>query len=116
MEIWVYNQYNDQREVVKVSDETVTIGRDESNDVTLRSPFVSRKHARLYWDGGNFFLESLGINGTSVANKLVPYKQRCKIDYGDEIRIGEYSLYMMEPAARRISVADRASSPRRRRT
>ncbi|MCD6304298.1 MAG: Flp pilus assembly complex ATPase component TadA, partial [Planctomycetes bacterium] len=114
MEIWVYNQYNDQREVVKVSDETVTIGRDESNDVTLRSPFVSRKHARLYWDGGNFFLESLGINGTSVANKLVPYKQRCKIDYGDEIRIGEYSLYMMEPAARRISVADRASSPRRR--
>ena len=114
MEIWVYNQYSDQREVVKVADENITIGRDESNSVTLRSPFVSRQHARVLWDSGNFFLESLGINGTYVANKLIPYKQRSKIDYGDEIRIGEFSLYMMEPTARRVSVADKTISPRKR--
>ena len=114
MEIWVYNQYSDQREVVKVSEENITIGRDESNAVTLRSPFVSRHHARVVWEGGSFFLESLGMNGTLVANKLIPYKERGKIEYGDEIRIGEYSLYMMEPSARRISVAERAASPRRR--
>jgi Flp pilus assembly CpaF family ATPase len=114
LEIWVYNQYSDQREVVKVSEENITIGRDETNSVTLRSPFVSRQHCRVFWDGGNFFLESLSINGTYVANKLVPYKERSKIDYGDEIRIGEFSLYMMEPTARRISVAERVISPRRR--
>jgi pilus assembly protein CpaF len=114
VEIWVYNQYNDQREVVKVAEENITIGRDEANSVTLRSPFVSRQHARVLWDSGNYFLESLGINGTYVANKLVPYKQRSKIDYGDEIRIGEFSLYMMEPSARRISVADKTVSPRKR--
>jgi len=114
VEIWVYNQYSDQREVVKVADENITIGRDESNSVTLRSPFVSRQHARVLWDSGNFFLESLGINGTYVANKLIPYKQRSKIDYGDEIRIGEFSLYMMEPTARRVSVADKTISPRKR--
>lgn len=114
MEIWVYNQYNDQRDVVKVADESVTIGRDDSNDVTLRSPFVSRRHARILWEGGNFFLESLGMNGTTVANRMVPYKQRAKIEYGDEIRIGEYSLYMMEPSTRRVSVADRVVSPRKR--
>jgi len=68
----------------------------------------------VLWESGNYFLESLGINGTYVANKLVPYKQRSKIDYGDEIRIGEFSLYMMEPSARRISVADRTVSPRKR--
>ena len=114
MEIWVYNQYSDQREVVKVPDESITIGRDEANVVTLRSPFVSRNHARIFWEGGNFFLESLGVNGTSVANRVIPYHQRGKIDYGDEIRIGEFSLYMMEPTARRISVADRTITPRRR--
>jgi pilus assembly protein CpaF len=114
LEIWVYNQYNDQRDVVKVADESITIGRDESNDVTLRSPFVSRRHARILWEGGNFFLESLGMNGTTVANRMVPYKQRAKIEYGDEVRIGEYSLYMMEPSTRRVSVADRVVSPRKR--
>jgi pilus assembly protein CpaF len=114
LEIWVYNQYSDQREVVKVSEENITIGRDETNSVTLHSPFVSRQHCRVFWEGGNFFLESLGTNGTYVANKLVPYKERSKIDYGDEIRIGEFSLYMMEPSARRISVAEKIISPRRR--
>ena len=114
MEIWVYNQYNDEREVVKVAKDDVTIGRDESNDVTLRSHFVSRHHARVFLESGSYFLESLGMNGTSVANRIIAYRQRGKIDYGDEIKIGEYSLYMMEPAQRRISVADRAVSPRKR--
>jgi len=114
VEIWVYNQYSDRREVVKVAEENITIGRDEGNSVTLRSPFVSRQHARVLWESGSYFLESLGTNGTYVANKLVPYKQRSKIDYGDEIRIGEFSLYMMEPSARRISVADKTISPRKR--
>jgi Flp pilus assembly CpaF family ATPase len=114
VEIWVYNQYSDQREVVKVKDDHVTVGRDEANDVCLRSPFVSRKHARIVKDTGSYYVESLGLNGVMVANKLVPQKQRKKIEYGDEIRIGEYSLYIMEPAARRVGAAPAAASPRRR--
>jgi len=114
MEIWVYNQYNDQRDIVKVDDESITIGRDDSNNVTLRSPFVSRRHARIFRDSGSFFIESLGMNGTVVANKLVPIHQRKKIEYGDEIRIGEFSVYMMEPSVRRLRVGEREVSPRRR--
>jgi len=114
VEIWVYNQYSDERDVVTVAKEDITIGRDDSNDVTLRSQFVSRHHARLFWEAGNFFLESLGLNGTNVANKLIAYKQRSKIDYGDEIRIGEFSLYMMEPSQRRVHTAERVVSPRKR--
>ena len=114
MEIWVYNQYTDQREIVKVDGEDVTIGRDESNAVTLRSPFVSRRHARIFKESGSYFVESLGLNGTIVANKTVPYKERRKFEYGDEIRIGEFSLYMMEPAARRIQPRERGVTPRKR--
>ena len=114
MEIWVYNQYSDQRETVKVRDDCVTIGRDDSNDVPLRSPFVSRNHARIVKDTGSYYIESLGLNGVMVAKKLVPHKERRKIEYGDEIRIGEYSLFIMEPSAKRVGGARAAESPRRR--
>jgi len=115
VEIWVYNQYTDQRDVVKVAnDDTVSIGRDESNDVTLASPFVSRHHARILKEGGGFMLESLGLNGVTVANRLVPHKGRTRLDYGDEIRLGEFSVYMMEPSLRRVGKVKRAATPRKR--
>ena len=114
MEIWVYNQYTDQREIVKVGREDITIGRDESNDVTLRSPFVSRRHARIFHDTGNYFIESLGLNDTVVANKPVRHKSRQKLDYGDEISIGEFSVYMMEPSLKRVRAGKAVISPRRR--
>jgi Flp pilus assembly CpaF family ATPase/pSer/pThr/pTyr-binding forkhead associated (FHA) protein len=114
VEIWVYNQYSDQREVVKVTDDEVTIGRDDSNDVPLRSPFVSRRHARIVWEAGSFYVQSLGLNEVLVANRAIPHSERRKVEYGDEIRIGEFSLYMMEPATRRVGGARRVVTPRRR--
>ncbi len=114
MEIWIYNQYTDQRETTKVDDTNVTIGRDESNDVALRSPFVSRRHARIYKDQGSFYFECLGLNGATVVNEPVAYKQRRKIEYGDEIRIGEFSLYMMAPSGLRLKGVEAVVSPRKR--
>jgi len=114
VEIWVYNQYTDQREIVKVGDESILIGRDESSDVTLRSPFVSRQQARIFREDGTYFIESLGLNETIVANKPLPHKGRAKIEYGDEVRVGEFSLFMMEPSARRVRAGERAASPRKR--
>ena len=114
MEIWVYNHLSDERKVVQVGDGEVTIGRDERNTVALKSPFVSRQHARLFKDSGSFFVESLGLNGTTVANRDVPPHTRAKISYGDEIRLGEFSLFMMEPSARRGRASAETTTPRRR--
>ena len=100
--------------MLKVSDESIMIGRDDANDVPLRSPFVSRRHARIVHENGSYFVESIGLNETTVANRPLPHNGRCKIGYGDEIRIGEFSLYMMEPSTRRVGVTDRAVSPRRK--
>ncbi|MCP4374585.1 MAG: Flp pilus assembly complex ATPase component [bacterium] len=113
MEIWVYNQLADQRDVLKVGDESIKIGRDETNDVCLRSPFVSRCHARIFFEGGSFFVEAIGLNGAVVANKDLIKGQKRKIEYGDEIRIGEFSLYMMEPSVRRVGAQAAVISPRR---
>ncbi len=114
MEIWIYNQYTDQRQVTQVDGEEISIGRDDSNNVVLKSPFVSRKHARITWKGGSYHIESLGLNDTIVANKSLGPKQRRKVGYGDEIRIGEYSLYMMAPTAKRVRAGKREISPRKK--
>jgi Flp pilus assembly CpaF family ATPase len=114
LEIWLYNQYNDQREVVQVGQGPITIGRDEANDVTLRSPFVSREHARIVQDNGSYFVECEGMNGLIAANREVASQGRAKIEYGDEIRIGEFSLYMMQPTQRRVHAETVEVSPRQR--
>ncbi len=114
MEIWVYNHLNDERRVVEVKDADVLIGREDSNTVALQSAFVSRKHARLFKEDGTYYVENLGLNETTVANKQVPPKTRVKVDYGDEIRVGEFSLFMMAPSARRGLRDEAGVTPRRR--
>jgi len=114
VEIWVYNQFKDERKTLKVSDHAVTFGRDDSCDIVLPSQFVSRKHGRIFFEGGSYFLEITGRGGAVVANKEVHSSEKVKIEFGDEIRIGEFSVYMMQPAARRVSSQAVADSPRKR--
>ncbi|NLF31664.1 MAG: Flp pilus assembly complex ATPase component TadA [Planctomycetes bacterium] len=114
MEIWVYNQYTDKREIVPAPEEEILIGRDESAHVPLRSPFISRRHARIFRADGRMFIESLGLNGISVRNEEVPARATVRLEYGDEIRVGEYSLYMMEAAGRAGRGHAARTSPRKR--
>ena len=114
MEIWIYNHLTDERRIVEADDSEIGIGRDDRNTVTLKSPFVSREHAKLLKQEKAYFIESLGLNGTTVANRPVATGKRRKVGYGDEIRIGEFSLFMMEPSARRGRGAAEVVSPRRR--
>ncbi|MCD6426536.1 MAG: trypsin-like peptidase domain-containing protein [Caldisericaceae bacterium] len=55
----------------KVFDNT-NIGRDESNEIVLRDPAVSSKHAKIKFENGNFVLYDLAsTNGTYVnGNKI----------------------------------------------
>ena len=116
LEVWIYNHYNDQREIVRTKEDSAAIGRDDGNDVVLRSPFVSRRHARIFKETGSYFIEALSLNETTVVNKILPHRQKRKIEYGDEIRVGEFSLYMMEAkdASRRMHGAKRVVSARKR--
>lgn len=114
VEIWVYNHLSNERRVVETETDEVTIGRDDGNTIVLKSPFVSRQHARLFKQDGSYFVESLGLNGTTVANKTVGYKERIKVGYGDEIRVGEFSLFMMAPSVRRDKRAAEIVTPKQR--
>jgi DNA-binding winged helix-turn-helix (wHTH) protein len=67
------------------------IGRDRSASISLRSPTVSREHARVVVEHGVAMLEDLGSkNGTLVRGQAV--KTPVRLADGDEIRIGAFQL------------------------
>jgi len=71
--------------------ERTTIGRSPDNDVFLDDVTVSRKHAVLVQDGGEFRIEDLGsLNGTFVNRRRIDAATR--LESGDEVQIGKYRL------------------------
>lgn len=70
--------------------DTLTIGRDPECDLTLDSPLVSRRHARLERTGPTHVLNDLGsTNGTYVNSRRI---DRQTLRAGDIVQIGPYRL------------------------
>jgi pSer/pThr/pTyr-binding forkhead associated (FHA) protein len=68
----------------------VTIGRDDSNQVVLEHPKVSRQHAEVVRKGSTFVLRDLGsTNGTWLRGEAV---SELALKDGDAFRIGEAQL------------------------
>jgi len=95
MELWIHDHSSNERHAVEVNGEAITIGRDDDCTVTLKSPFVARKHARIVQIGNQLAVEAISRSGTRVANREVPPGGRLKIDFGDEIQIGQYSIALV---------------------
>ena len=94
MHLIAYSQLSDVRHEIEISKELLRIGRDPANDVELPSPFVSREHARLIRKDGDYFVENVGLNGTLVDEQLVGLGEQLQITPGQEIHIGEWTLYL----------------------
>lgn len=75
-------------------DDPVTLGRDASNMVVLQSTFVSKRHATIGIEGGQFVVRDLkSANGTRVNGEtatLTPLSQ------GDVIEVGDQTLTFVE--------------------
>jgi len=67
------------------------IGRDNGNDVTLNEVSVSGKHAKIFLDNGNVYIEDLkSLNGTFVNGNKV--QGRVRVRSNDRISLGTYIL------------------------
>lgn len=81
--------------VFPLEGDQLTIGRDSSNQVAINDPEVSRKHARLTFQGGKFVLEDLGstngtfVNGQRLAGPVV-------LKPGDVVSLGEQIVLMYD--------------------
>lgn len=86
--------------------EEIFIGRDTSNRISINDAEVSRKHARLVWQGEFYLLEDLGsTNGTFVNGQRLTGSVALKP--GDLVALGENVVLMVEtefdPDATRLS-------------
>ena len=87
------------------------IGRDPACDVSIIDAEVSRKHARLIWQGEGFTLEDLGsTNGTFVNSKRISTPHLLRV--GDTVAFGENVALLYEavydPDATMISSSAKA--------
>jgi serine/threonine protein kinase len=67
-----------------------TIGRTNGNDLIISGRTVSRRHARLWFDGGHWFLADMqSANGTLVNGARLQPNQPVALNDGDKINFGD---------------------------
>lgn len=73
-----------------------TIGRLPDNSIQIDNPAVSGHHAKVYWEGGDFFVEDNdSLNGTFINDQRL--KKRVLQD-NDNVLIGKHTLnFKAEP-------------------
>ena len=92
MQFWLYDHSTNTRSSLEADGKSITIGRDEGCTIVLKSPFVARRHARIVHKGNQMFVEALSRAGTRVANREVTLGKPVRLDFGDEVQIGQFSL------------------------
>jgi len=100
MDLWLFDHTTSTRSSHTIEGQTVTIGRDPSNQLVLKSPFVARRHARVFLKGNQLYVEAISQAGTQVANREVVPGKPAKLDFGDEIQIGPYAVVLVGESLR----------------
>lgn len=73
----------------------ITIGRDSANGITINDAEISRRHARLTFQGGKYVLEDLGsTNGTFVNGQRLAGPRVLKT--GEVVSFGEQIILVFE--------------------
>jgi predicted component of type VI protein secretion system len=90
----------------------LTVGRDATNEITINDAEISRRHARLTFQGGKYVLEDLGsTNGTFVNGQRLAGPRVLKA--GEVVQFGEQIMLVFEATtidAGATMVSPRASS------
>jgi pSer/pThr/pTyr-binding forkhead associated (FHA) protein len=79
-----------ERKAYPLSKRTTSVGRDVGAGIPLRDPSVSRFHADVRSEAGEFVLYSMGSAGTHVNDQRVAAPKM--LEEGDRIRIGDTTL------------------------
>src|SRR5262245_34927294 len=71
----------------------ISLGRDPSNDIQVPLTTVSRRHARIFYEHGDYFLEDLGsTHGTDHNGRKLTKGEKRLLRDGDSIAIMSFSI------------------------
>jgi ABC-type multidrug transport system ATPase subunit/predicted component of type VI protein secretion system len=74
-------------EEIELTQEEFTIGRDPQADLVIPSPSVSRRHARIFRQDGQYLVEDLGSSNKTYVNDDLIAAPRA-LQSGDMLRLG----------------------------
>ncbi|HSG43693.1 MAG TPA: FHA domain-containing protein, partial [Anaerolineales bacterium] len=97
--ILLNNQKPTESKEFELTSPEIVIGRDDSADVTIPTPAVSRRHAKLSRKGDSYVIEDMGSsNGTYVNSQKVTGPR--DLNPGDQIRLGKAVTLVYEAPRR----------------
>lgn len=104
-----YLVYEFERHAYPLSEAGFSIGRDASSNIVVREPSVSRTHAEIKSEGGEFVLHGTGSLGTRLNGEMVTAPRPLK--EGDRIEVGTAELtFTRSKLPLGVSVVDRAET------
>src|SRR4029453_6330689 len=96
----IYHDSDGIAKVLLLGSDPVLIGRATECQVQTQDAMVSRRHARIFWDG-NYWIEDLGSsNGVYVGNERV---QKAPFRPGDTVTCGSLVLRLMPDPSPRVT-------------
>ena len=77
--------------------ENATIGRSKKCDIYINDKYLSKEHARIFFDKEKFFIEDLNsTNGTFVNGKEILSAHPVKLKDNDKISFGDVSFIFVD--------------------
>ncbi len=106
MKIWFNKVHESRRSMVETDKDSLTIGRDGSNQIVLNSPLVSKRQAVVHRENGKLRLENVGINSCMVGDLELIGGETLVFSPGETVRIWPYTLTFETEEAAPISRAE----------
>jgi pSer/pThr/pTyr-binding forkhead associated (FHA) protein len=102
-QIAVRNKKTGEKQVFRIDQERITIGRDHANYIVLDGRTVSRKHFEILREGSQFFVRDLkSNNGTHLNEKPIEPNEKALLRSGDQIQVEDFELQFLIPASDQV--------------
>jgi hypothetical protein len=87
-----------------LSADTISVGRESTNDIVIQDSEISRNHARITRRGAGFLVEDLGSTNGTFINRQQVSSPRALVP-GDEVGFGENVVLVFEGEGAAATVA-----------